>query len=731
MSDFNTTNLEHLTNTLDMLPNPVTLNKKVFNEDGSTYDKIVFINRAFKEIIGYTKEDIPTDQHWFSLAYPDRNYQQFIIEEWTRALEKSKISGNKFIGFPAKVNCKDSVERWFQVTTQINHPIFDEYHTIIFVEIQTPDNTILELQSVTQDIQKKNLEITKTKDALDIQYNLLTDILNTVPVRIFWKDLKGTYLGANKLFLEDTQLGSIDNLVGKNDFELPWGETEAQSYRDDDIEVMKNGKPRLKFEEVQTNSNGDSIFLLTSKVPLKSKSGSITGVLGTYEDITQQRTIENELKQQKNILNYQAHHDILTNLPNRILFNDRLGQAIEKAKRNNTIVALFFLDLDQFKQINDSLGHEIGDEVLKDVASLLKSTIRSEDSLARFGGDEFAIIMEDLVHAHDVSSLAQKIINVLFKPINVDEHVLYVSSSIGISLYPQDGSDIQSLLKYADAAMYKAKDEGRNNYQFYSSEMTEMAFERVAMEASLRQAIEKNQFVVYYQAQTNGTTDELIGMEALVRWQHPYLGLVQPSKFIPLAEETGLIIQIDQLVMQMAMEQIVKWYNQGLNPGRLALNLAMKQLQKDDFVFTIENMINRFEVKPEWLELEVTEGQIMNNPENAIKRLNQISDLGIELAIDDFGTGYSSLSYLKKLPINKLKIDQSFVRDLPYDEEDIGITKAVIAISKSLNLKVIAEGVETKEQKDFLVENGCENIQGYFYGKAISAKEMEDNLKKV
>jgi len=284
-------------------------------------------------------------------------------------------------------------------------------------------------------------------------------------------------------------------------------------------------------------------------------------------------------------------------------------------------------------------------------------------------------------------------------------------------------------LKYADAAMYKAKDEGRNNFQFYSAEMTERAFEHVAMEASLRQALEKEEFIVYYQPQMDGIEDKLIGMEALVRWKHPTMGLVSPAKFIPIAEETGLIVPLDQWVMKTAMRQIVQWYEKGFNPGVLALNLAMKQLQQKDFITMFESLIQETGCKPEWLELEVTEGQIMLNPEDAVATLSEISDMGIELAIDDFGTGYSSLSYLKRLPIDKLKIDQSFVRELPYDEEDAAIAKAVIALSQSLNLSVIAEGVETVAQKDFLIENGCKNIQGYFYGRPMPAEEMKTILE--
>ena len=317
---------------------------------------------------------------------------------------------------------------------------------------------------------------------------------------------------------------------------------------------------------------------------------------------------------------------------------------------------------------------------------------------------------------------------VMNQKITIVNHDFYVTLSIGISIYPEDGINSEILIKNADAAMYKAKEDGRDTYRFYNEAMTKKAFERIVMESSLRTALEKKEFIVYYQPQIDGQTNKLIGMEALVRWRHPVMGLVSPIKFIPLAEETGLIISLDQWVMKTAMNQIVQWYKDGLNPGVLALNLAIKQLQQENFMEILSSLLEETGCKPEWLELEVTEGQIMNDPERAIITLNQINKLGIELAIDDFGTGYSSLSYLKRLPIDKLKIDQSFIKDLPSEDEDVGITKAVISLANSLNLKVIAEGVETQEQKDFLVENGCNNIQGYFYSKPIPADDIKVNF---
>lgn len=435
-----------------------------------------------------------------------------------------------------------------------------------------------------------------------------------------------------------------------------------------------------------------------------------------------------ELKKANSKLKTLAHRDILTGLFNRALFNDILSQSIKKSKRNNRELALLFIDLDRFKQINDSLGHAVGDRVLKIVAERLNNMIRKGDSLARLGGDEFTILMEDINKKENAALLAEKILTTLAEPIYIDNHSFYITGSIGISLYPQDATEMNKLLMYADTAMYKAKDEGKNNVQFYNAEMTAMAIERVGMQANLRKALNEHEFVVYYQAQMNVKTSKLIGMEALVRWQHPSLGLLTPSKFIPIAEETGLLVLLDQWVMKTAMKQMVQWHKEGLNPGILALNLSIQQLHQKDFISLFKGMLLETGCKAECLELEVTESQIMNHPEDAIFILNKLKNMGIKLAIDDFGTGYSSLSYLKRLPIEKLKIDKTFIQGLPNNEEDVGIAQAIIALAKSLKLGIMAEGVESKEQRDFLVANGCENIQGYIYGKPMPADEMKVTL---
>ena len=444
------------------------------------------------------------------------------------------------------------------------------------------------------------------------------------------------------------------------------------------------------------------------------------------------KTIKNsrdELIEQRRQIQYQANHDSLTGLTNRYLFNDRLKHALKKAKRNNSILAVLFIDLDHFKQVNDSYGHDMGDQLLVEVTSLLNKTVRAEDTIARMGGDEFVIMIEDFKDVFDASILSGKIIQSFSNSIAINEHDLYVSCSIGISLYPHNGQTSEDLLKQADAAMYKAKHEGRNNYQFYNSEMTDRAIEKLTMETQLRSAILNDEFVVYYQPQVNATNGELSGMEALVRWNSPTMGLVPPGSFIPVAESTGRMVEIDRISMMKAMQQVSEWRNMGLNPGVLSLNLTLQHLLSRDFIPGLMSIMHNAKCNADCIELEITEGHIMSRPEETIKILHELNDIGIRLSLDDFGTGYSSLGYLKKLPVDKLKIDRSFIIDLPEDEDDIAIIRSIIALSQCMNLEVLAEGVETKAQKDLLLELGCEYIQGYYYGKPQSATDMQQRLE--
>ena len=452
-------------------------------------------------------------------------------------------------------------------------------------------------------------------------------------------------------------------------------------------------------------------------------SAAIANTVSLSLEMNKSRLMEKKLE-------HQAYHDSLTNLPNRNLFLDRLDQALKVAARDNTMVAVLFMDLDNFKEINDSLGHAAGDQVLTNIASKLQQTLRDLDTIARLGGDEFTLIVSTFNDTQHIHAVVLRIFALLQQPIFIEKHEIYITSSIGISIYPNDGETSETLLRNADAAMYKAKDESRNSFEFYTHDMTERAFERILMVTNLNRALEHQEMVIYYQPQFDMQTQTLVGMEALVRWMHPELGMISPAKFIPVAEETGLIVQLDRWVMQKATKQISDWYKAGLVPGKLALNMATKQLEQEDLMDMIKTTLQTSDCKPEWLAFEITESQIMKDPEKAIAILYEINSSGIEIAVDDFGTGYSSLTYLKRLPVNKLKIDKAFINEIPHDDEDVAIVRAVIALANSLNLSVIAEGVEKQEQADFLLKEGCPHIQGYLYGRPMPNDKMEELLIK-
>jgi diguanylate cyclase (GGDEF)-like protein len=442
----------------------------------------------------------------------------------------------------------------------------------------------------------------------------------------------------------------------------------------------------------------------------------------TNESLEKQIAIR---KQAEKSLKHLAHHDTLTNLPNRLLLDARMEHAITHARRKQSRLALLFLDLDNFKHINDSLGHMTGDRLLQQVTRRLLSITREDDTIARLGGDEFVLLMEEVKDTADIISLAQKILDKLNERFEINGQSIFVGCSIGISLYPEDGDSAETLLKNADAAMYRTKDEGRNSYNFYTREMTASAYDRITLEGSLRRAIEQDELTVYYQPQKSLTTDRYVGLEALVRWHHPEHGILPPGRFLPVAEATGLIVPLGNWVLKSACRQMVEWQRTGLPIDTVSVNLAGKQIRRDDLVESIASALDETGCRPEWLELEVTEGFIMSEIHASIDALRQLRDMGIKLAIDDFGTGYSSLSYLKKLPINRLKIDRSFVQDLADDNDDAAIVKAIVSLGHSLQLEIVAEGVETPYQENYLRQLGCEMGQGYLYSQPLPSAQIE------
>ncbi|MFI3157943.1 MAG: EAL domain-containing protein [Methylococcaceae bacterium] len=437
-----------------------------------------------------------------------------------------------------------------------------------------------------------------------------------------------------------------------------------------------------------------------------------------------------ERKHSESVIRHLAFYDPLTDLPNRTLFRDRLEQATILAERNGHSFALMYLDLDRFKNVNDTLGHPMGDSLLKAVAKRMCHGVRDSDTVARLGGDEFAVIVQDMSVSEDAMRLAEHLRQTLAVPFFIGEHELFTSFSIGISIYPQDAIDIDLLIKAADVALYRAKELGRNNCQFFTSDMNTMALEHLVIENQLQHALERQELVLHYQPQINLNDGAVCGVEALVRWRHPERGMVSPGTFIPIAEDSGLIVPIGEWVLREACVTNKTWLDAGLPEMLVAVNVSAKQLRQKDFLDTVAKVLEETGLPPHLLEIELTESCVMQNPEQAISILEALKVMGIKLAMDDFGTGYSSLAYLKRLPFNKIKIDQSFVIDVSTDADSSAIASAIIALTHSMHRIVIAEGVETLEQLDFLRAGGCDEIQGYYFSRPLDAMALVRFIKE-
>jgi len=485
---------------------------------------------------------------------------------------------------------------------------------------------------------------------------------------------------------------------------------------------MEQGAAKLGFEEIQDRPGGGRVRLRTSKLPLWDREGNVTGVLGTYEDITDRKVAEERVQ-------YLAYYDALTGLPNRTLLQDRLSKALASARRQKDKVALLFLDLDRFKNINDSLGHSLGDLVLQEVAERLKGWAREQDTVARLGGDEFLIVLTRVREVADAAVAAERLMEKMAAELVVQGHSLGITCSLGISIFPEHGTDGEALIKNADAAMYSAKQNGGNNFRFFTADMNAEVVERLTLENSLRLALEKREFFLVYQPQMDMATGRITGLEALLRWQHPELGLVPPDKFIRIAENSGLIVPIGEWVLRTACSQARKWQDEGLPAVSIAVNVSAVQFRQEDFCELIRRVLHETGLAPQYLELELTEGLLLANANVTLSVLQELKAMGLTLAIDDFGTGYSSFSYLRQFRVSKLKVDRSFVRDVAVNADDAAITTAIISMAKSLNLKVIAEGVETEAQMSFLRAHQCDEIQGYYFSKPLAVDKVAGKLR--
>ncbi|ACM92864.1 diguanylate cyclase/phosphodiesterase [Nautilia profundicola AmH] len=442
------------------------------------------------------------------------------------------------------------------------------------------------------------------------------------------------------------------------------------------------------------------------------------------------RVYDKTIQSEKHKLFIRANFDALTGLCNRECFMQKLKDAYYDSIRNNKKFAVLFIDIDYFKQINDTDGHKVGDKVLKILAERLKKSVRKTDVVSRFGGDEFLVLLKDIHSIEDVIIYTQRILEEIKKEIEINSKKYYVTGSIGISIYPDNGEDLDKLIIYADIAMYQSKNDGKDRFNFYNIDYNKKAEDYLSLKQEIMQGLKNKEFEIYFQPQFD-KFEYLYGSEVLVRWNHPDKGFLYPEKFIPYAIELGLIDKIDLYVFEEAVKTYKHWYEKGYNPGVLSWNVTMCQLQKNDFFSEIKEIINKYKINPGILNLEITEESIMKNPQISIKMLNLIKELGISISVDDFGTGYSSLAYLKKLPIDKIKIDQSFISDIPYNRDDVIITKAIINLGKNLDLKVVAEGVKTKIQRQFVIDKGCDFIQGEYYSMPIDKNHFEEKYLKV
>ncbi len=511
-----------------------------------------------------------------------------------------------------------------------------------------------------------------------------------------------------------------DEIIGRKPSMFKSGMHEDEFY--DEMWARLNNEGFWRGEIWDRRKNGEVFPAWQTINSIQNDYGEVVNYVSIFSDIS-------AIKQSQEKLDFLAHHDPLTTLPNRVLFNDRLTQALEKSRRDHSKLAIIFIDLDRFKNINDTLGHAFGDKLLVDAARRLLSNIRKVDTIARLGGDEFIVLLENIESEDHVGYFAEKLLNAFSEPFSIGENELHLSLSMGICISPADGNDVNTLFKNADAAMYRAKEQGRNGFQFFTEELSRKAHEKLDIETNLRRAIELEQLEIYYQPQNLLDTGKILSAEALLRWRHPEQGMIPPDKFIPVAEETGLIVPIGDWVITEACRQLRAWREQGHDIKYIAINVSGAQLQRGDLVKHILGTCDYFQLSASDLELEITESIIMDDTETAIRMLTELQKQGVSIAIDDFGTGYSSLGYLKRLPVNKLKIDRHFIRDIVTDCDDAAIVRAIIAMAKNLQLTVIAEGVEEQAHCRILQEQQCDIGQGYYFSYPLPADEFEKLLK--
>ena len=555
--------------------------------------------------------------------------------------------------------------------------------------------------------------------------HLASSVFESTNEGIVVTDSQAIIQSINPAFTRITGYGA-EEVLGRNMNLIQSGRHDKQFYEKFWEVLKETGKWQGEFWDRRKDGRVYPQWLNINAI--LGSDGSLLNYVGVFSDLT-------ALKESEENLLHLLGHDALTDLPNRHLFKERSSFALKDAQSKKGMVAILLLDLDRFKVINDTMGHDVGDRLLIQVGERLSDVLLSQHRsgagvLGRLGGDEFAVILPKLLQPQDAAHFAKKLLDVLSKPFMAEEMDYFLGASIGISVYPFDGEDVRALMKNADAAMYHAKEQGRNNFQFYRDDLNKSSMARIMMERDLRSAVEKNEFVLFYQPQMALDTGKLVGAEALIRWLHPQRGMVSPGEFIPLAEETGLVVPMGTWALETACRQSKMWWDAGFPPVRVAVNLSGIQFKQPEFIDMVVGIVERSGLDARWLELELTESIAMGDVEDTYSKLKMLSNVHIQLAIDDFGTGFSSLSYLKRFPIDTLKIDQSFVRNCTVDTEDAAIIRTLVGLAHSLGLSVIAEGVETKEQLDFLKLQGCDEIQGYFYARPLPVEAFADFMRK-
>lgn len=550
--------------------------------------------------------------------------------------------------------------------------------------------------------------ILRAGEAIENEYKtreMLNVILDSIPVRVFWKDRNLRYLGCNRRFAEDAGLASPQDVVGHRDASLPWA-AQAGLYEEDDRDVIDSNRPHFGYEQSRTRYTGERLYVQTNKVPLLDAQGQVIGVLGTYEDITARKAAEARIQ-------FLAQRDSLTGLPNRALFGDRLRHAMSQAQRGQRLLGLMFLDLDRFKAINDSRGHSGGDELLIQVSERLKDCMRESDTVSRLGGDEFTVILEMLEHTEDSIAVADKILDAFKAPFILNQEAVFVTASIGIAIYPLAGESTEKLIRNADTAMYRAKENGRNRYCLYSTAMHAGLKQRLKTENNLRNALELDQFELWYQPQYDMNSKQLNNIEALLRWNHPEQGLLPPEQFLPQLEETELIIPVGEWVLRTACRQAKEWLDQGLKYARVAVNLSSRQFNDPDLLIKVTRALQESDLEPIRLELEINESCLLQDSQAAVTTSNGLRALGIKVALDDFGVGYSSMNHLKYFSLDTMKINRAFVQELSDQGDGIAIVNALIALARSLHARVVVEGVESLDQFNHLRSLGDLSAQGF------------------